>query len=175
MISHEERTCPELSEEQKERNRLDRIAQREKEERATRETFSLTDRQAPGRERSPVSKTVPARSFRREVPYDTRRTDYSGSVSRRNDLREKITERRETQSKNVWNRLDRNNDVYYPRDRERFHPYQRERTQVYKEDNITHGRLQTKQQHLTWKPVEGNSQNKSVTVEPQSGRSYSPR
>lgn len=51
MISHEERTCPELSEEQKERNRLDRIAQREKEERATRETFSLTDRQAPGRER----------------------------------------------------------------------------------------------------------------------------
>lgn len=90
-------------------------------------------------------------------------------------MREKITERRETQSKNVWNRLDRNNDVYYPRDRERFHPYQRERTQVYKEDNVTHGRLQTKQQHLTWKPVEGNSQNKSVTVEPPSGRRSSPR
>lgn len=52
-ISHKEGTCHELSEGQREKNRLDRIEQKEKEERAMREAFSLTTRHAPERARSP--------------------------------------------------------------------------------------------------------------------------
>ncbi|KAF3573522.1 hypothetical protein F2Q69_00061618 [Brassica cretica] len=47
-ISHEEGTCPEINNEQKERNRLERIYQQEKEERETREAFSIPQRKRMG-------------------------------------------------------------------------------------------------------------------------------
>ena len=47
-ISHEEGTCPELNDEQRERNRVERIAQHELEERATREVFSQPQRMHAG-------------------------------------------------------------------------------------------------------------------------------
>lgn len=40
-VSHEEGTCPELNDEQRERNRVARIQVKEKEEIANREAFSL--------------------------------------------------------------------------------------------------------------------------------------
>lgn len=43
-ISHEEGTCPEQTEIQREKNRLARIEQKELEEKATREPFSLASR-----------------------------------------------------------------------------------------------------------------------------------
>ncbi|KAL0823488.1 hypothetical protein Bca101_047165 [Brassica carinata] len=43
-ISHEEGTCPELTEEQREKNRVARIEQKEIEEKATREAFSIPSR-----------------------------------------------------------------------------------------------------------------------------------
>lgn len=47
-ISHEEGTCPELNDDQRERNRVARIAQHDLEERATREAFSQPQRPNAG-------------------------------------------------------------------------------------------------------------------------------
>lgn len=57
-ISHEEGTCPELNEEQREHNRVLRIEQKELEEHATREAFSLPQRQSL---QDPEKKILPPR------------------------------------------------------------------------------------------------------------------
>lgn len=52
-ISHEEGTCPELKEDQHERNRIARLEVKEKEEIANREAFSLPQFRNDGRSLSP--------------------------------------------------------------------------------------------------------------------------
>lgn len=62
-ISHEEGTCPEFSEAQREKNRLARIEQKEKEEKATREVFSVPGRYGQERGRSPERFRLAAKRF----------------------------------------------------------------------------------------------------------------
>ncbi|CAN7083662.1 unnamed protein product, partial [Brassica oleracea var. botrytis] len=53
-ISHEEGTCPELNEDQRERNRITRLEAKEKEEIANREAFSIPLPRKEGRAQSPL-------------------------------------------------------------------------------------------------------------------------
>ena len=124
-ISHEEGTWPELNENQRERNRLARIEQKDKEERATREAFSQPQRRSPGayndrydlenrgREKRPMYLESPG------AHRGSQRED-----ERQHDLRKQLKEKREVHSKNVWNRLENNNYSELPRNRARYHPYQ---------------------------------------------------
>ncbi|KAG2281719.1 hypothetical protein Bca52824_052939 [Brassica carinata] len=93
-LSHEESTCPELNEDQRARNRLARIEQKEKEERATKEAFSIPQRQTSG---------AYIDSYRHESRGGETRTTYQGfpklrRESRReeendHDLRKQLKER----------------------------------------------------------------------------------
>ena len=107
-ISHEEGTCPELSETHKEKNRLARIEQKEKEDKATREVFSFPSRYGHESVRSPDRNCLHVKQYGRNAPRDLQ-----GAYARRGerspqDLRDRITGRREAESKNVGNRLDKN-------------------------------------------------------------------
>ncbi|XP_013632905.1 PREDICTED: uncharacterized protein LOC106338486 [Brassica oleracea var. oleracea] len=107
-ISHEEGTWPELNENQRERNRLARIEQKDKEERATREAFSQPQRRSPGayndrydlenrgREKRPMYLESPG------AHRGSQRED-----ERQHDLRKQLKEKREgtqyeNQSKKHW-------------------------------------------------------------------------
>ncbi|KAL0683384.1 hypothetical protein Bca4012_050232 [Brassica carinata] len=120
-LSHEESTCPELNEDQRARNRLARIEQKEKEERATKEAFSIPQRQTSG---------AYIDSYRHESRGGETRTTYQGfpklrRESRReeendHDLRKQLKERREVHSKNVWNMLDSGQYSELPRNRDKY-------------------------------------------------------
>ncbi|KAF8088084.1 hypothetical protein N665_0554s0014 [Sinapis alba] len=175
-ISHEEGTCPELSDGEKEKNRLERIVQKEKEERATKEAFSLPARHVPMLERSPGFNRVPTRSHGREDPKEIRRVSYSENGSARNDLRDRIREHRESHNKSVWNRLDREKDTaaHYPRDRENYHPYKRDNGQTYRENKDNHTRIRPYQNRSSSKPDERNSQSRRFNPDSQSANRVSP-
>ncbi|KAF2563339.1 hypothetical protein F2Q70_00015800 [Brassica cretica] len=136
-VSHEEGTCPNLTPTQREENRITRLKQKEMEELAAREAFSLSTRgldkpasremhtrletnsrthQNAGQDRT--SRDVPARrSFGESVEQVQR--------SENGDLYNKISIRRDTRAKDVWNRLDHQlEEGLVPRDREKYHPYQ---------------------------------------------------
>lgn len=133
-LSHEEGTCPELNEDQRERNRLARIEQKEKEERATKEAFSIPQRQTPG---------AYIDFYRRESRGGEIRPTYQRSPNFRrenrreeeneHDLHKQLKERREVHSKNVWNRLDSGQYSELPRNRDRYHPYQHSSGAISKE------------------------------------------
>ncbi|KAG2313948.1 hypothetical protein Bca4012_064581 [Brassica carinata] len=95
-----------------------------------REAFSIPPRLGPSRERSPVHKQEPIKSYRREESKEYRRIP---NGSGRSDLRDSLMERRGSQSKNVWNRLDKPYTSSYPRNRKRYHPYQNLKEQDPKE------------------------------------------
>ena len=130
-ISHQEGTCPELSPEQREANRIARLESKEKEELAAREAFSAPIR---GRElhrgfenhtrttdthpKFPHEMEQPQRREERARPGQAQRTEHG-------DLRSKILSKREDLAKNVWNRIDHSYEERNPRDRERYHPYNR--------------------------------------------------
>ncbi|KAG2331506.1 hypothetical protein Bca52824_002686 [Brassica carinata] len=146
-ISHEEGTCPELTDEQREKNRLVRIEQKERAERETREAFSFPSR------------------------FGTERGRGSDRSYLRNDLREEISERRDHRSKNVWNRLDTRNDSYYPRDRERYHPYQKQGSLILKDKEEARERSGTNSGLSNWN--HDRSHNRERVSETQSGSRFS--
>lgn len=121
-ISHEEGTCPELTDGQKERKRVARIEQMEAEERANREAFSV-----PQRNRLESQRRVSPEIKRGRESYykdDTSSRAWRRTPSEeRRDLRNKLTEKRVTHSKNVWNRLDSVTPTQYQRANDRYHPY----------------------------------------------------
>ncbi|KAJ4875146.1 Uncharacterized protein Rs2_40164 [Raphanus sativus] len=126
-ISHEEGTCPELNDDQRERNRITRLEAKEKEEIANREAFSLPHLRKEGRSLSPRhERSRPITQKESDLRYQTRmsRSDFSKANQ---DLRHSISEKRDILSKNVWKRLDNGSNGNYPRDRERYHPYQNRR------------------------------------------------
>ncbi|KAF3512693.1 hypothetical protein F2Q69_00009097 [Brassica cretica] len=123
-ISHEEGTCPGLTEKQRDVNRLIRLEEKEREERATREVFSIPHRNNAGDHNMFLNRDYRGKDLRKEgqtnnVSWSERRSEQEYS----HDLRKKLTERREVYTKNVWNRLDSNTHSELPRDRERYHPY----------------------------------------------------
>lgn len=128
-ITHEEGMCPELSEVQKERNRLKRIELKGQEDRATHEAFSIPPRRPMEGQVKPIlhqgvmskdgkRSNSPKKYQRRENSYENRY-----GFDRPQDLRNRLTDRREAFSKNVWNRLDNSHHSELPRNRERYHPY----------------------------------------------------
>lgn len=131
-ISHEEGTCPDLSPTQREVNRIARLEQKEKEELAAREAFSAPTRgyeshvRFDPQTRNPRDhdldrKTVDShwRRSDRAKPEYTRKTEYD-------DLRLRISNKRDDLAKTVWKRLEHNGAGKIPRDRERYHPYQKD-------------------------------------------------
>ncbi|KAL0752809.1 hypothetical protein Bca101_090477 [Brassica carinata] len=121
-ISHEEGTCPELTDGQKERKRVARIDQMEEEERANREAFSTPQRIRLESQRrvSPETKRGRESYYKDDTSNRAWRRTPSGE---KRDLRNKLTEKRVTHSKNVWNRLDSVTPTQYPRANDRYHPY----------------------------------------------------
>ncbi|KAG5394919.1 hypothetical protein IGI04_024882 [Brassica rapa subsp. trilocularis] len=166
-ISHEEGTCPELSTNQREVNRIARLEQKEKEELAAKEAFS-----------------APARGFESQVRFDSqmrnphnldrarkladqqvRRNERNGTEYNKKteyeDLRARISSRRDYQAKTVWNRLEGNSVGKIPRDRERYHPYQKELppdTRAFKRtyESHKHGRYGDSTSSSSWR-VKGSS------------------
>ena len=120
-LSHEEGTCPELNEDQRARNRLARIEQKEKEERATKEAFSIPQRQTSGayidsyRHESRGGETRPTYQGFPKFRRESRREEEND-----HDLRKQLKERREVHSKNVWNRLDSGQYSELPRNRDKY-------------------------------------------------------
>ncbi|KAG5380252.1 hypothetical protein IGI04_028094 [Brassica rapa subsp. trilocularis] len=174
-ISHEEGTCPELSETQKEKNRLARIEQKVKEEKATREVFSFPSRYGHGSVRSPDRNRLPVKQYGRYEPRD-----HQGAYARRGerspqDLRGRIIGRREAESKNVWNRLEKNSVSNDPRDRARYHPYHRGKEYDYskREDERTRSRVLSG--HSNWNNKDKMVQLSVHPLDSQSVSRYSPR
>ncbi|KAH0938018.1 hypothetical protein HID58_005479 [Brassica napus] len=137
-LSHEEGTCPDLNDEQREGNRLSRIAQHDLEERATREAFSLPQRPRAGTEKESHDTRSKGQELRRAEanPTEFRRGNHhEGTDKNSQDLRRRLLEKRDTMSKNVWNRLDHVKDTQHEplQNRVRYHPYNRQ-TGAYSRD-----------------------------------------
>ncbi|CAH2060333.1 unnamed protein product [Thlaspi arvense] len=152
MISHEEGTCPELTEDQRERNRKARIEQKEREELTAREMFPLK----PGFEASgsfprKITKTTLTnpRKEMENTPGENR-TSYNG----KRDLRDDLQERREDRSKEVWSRIDPHVNERIPRHQERFHPYSR----GYHEQNFNQHNYSAKPR-VEWRPTRSGERN----------------
>ncbi|KAG2272569.1 hypothetical protein Bca52824_067124 [Brassica carinata] len=169
-ISHEEGTCPELSETQKEKNRLARIEQKKKEDKATREVFSFPSRYRHESVRSPDRNCLHVKQYGRNAPRDLQ-----GAYARRGerspqDLRDRITGHREAESKNAWNRLDKNSVSNDPRDRARYHPYHRGKEYDYSKREDEQSRSRVLSGHSNW-----NNNDKMIqhSVHPRDSQSVS--
>lgn len=123
-ISHEEGTCSVLNDAQRERNRIARLEEKEKQELANREAFSSPHIRKEGRSASPKQERNRATSQRESERQYRPRSPRRDAFMERPDLRHSISEKRALVSKNVWKRLDNGNMENYPRHRERYHPYQ---------------------------------------------------
>ena len=118
-ISHEEGTCPELSPEHREVNRLARLEKKEKEELAAKEAFSAPIRGLKSQTRfdyatrkieTYTSSTRGTNSGRMPMAQQYGRSDRFRTEqlqkSEHDDLRTRIASKRDNLAKNVWNRLD---------------------------------------------------------------------
>lgn len=105
-ISHEEGTCPELNDRQRERNRLARIEQKEKEDRAMKEALSLPQRQSSVTYTDKYNRDNMGRESRSAYQvFPGARRDDSRDDGRYQDLRKHIWERRDAHTKNVCDML----------------------------------------------------------------------
>ncbi|CAH2061240.1 unnamed protein product [Thlaspi arvense] len=145
-ISHEEGTCPELTEEQRERNRKARIEQKEQEELTAREMFLVkTGPDAGGSSsRRPIKSRKATSNQERDNISREARPPYSGN----RDLREDLQGKREDRSKEVWSRIDPHINDCIPRYRERFHPY----SKGYNEQNNSRYSTLSKPK-IEWRPT----------------------
>ncbi|KAJ4876178.1 Uncharacterized protein Rs2_41196 [Raphanus sativus] len=185
MISHEEGTCPELTPEQREANRLARLEKKEKEELAAREAFSAPIR---GRElhtrtetltrtndtysRHPYGSEAERKSAKQSFKRDdsarteqTRKTEYG-------DLRRSILSKRDDKAKNVWKRLEHSYEGN-PQNRERHHPYRRdnrEDSRISNRDSASRynrGRYGDSASSSSWRVKNYNSENRGNSQEVQ--------
>ncbi|KAL0697098.1 hypothetical protein Bca4012_064278 [Brassica carinata] len=150
-ISHEEGTCPELDEAQKEKNRLARIAHHEREERATKEAFSQPQTKKQGPSTEMPSYQIRGRESRwKEVSPLAPRSENRRDDRSSQDLRKKLIDKRAI-SKNVWNRLDHTSGNYLevPRSRERYHPY------PYNSGALSRDKMRDSASSSEWRPKTG--------------------
>ncbi|CAA7044717.1 unnamed protein product [Microthlaspi erraticum] len=164
-LSHEEGTCPCLSEEHKEINKALRLEQNL----ATQEfspTYSRSRYEAPPVQRYPSNKRggkiVNYKGHRDQGSSSTlvhgnsysweRKLDQSKekaakeSDTRQRDLRQKLSDQRHSRRKDIWNRMERNRSGrnYGPQDR--YHPYRRARDEPI-------GNISTRHViHKMWRP-----------------------
>ncbi|KAF3579953.1 hypothetical protein DY000_02030608 [Brassica cretica] len=131
-ILHEEGTCPELSPEQRESNIIARLKQKEKEELAAREAFSAPIRGFATHVRIDSQSRISHAYDLDRKPLDPHmhRSDRFKTEKKQNtdhdDLRFRISGKRESLARTVWNRLDHSPVGIVPRDWERYHPYQKD-------------------------------------------------
>ncbi|KAH0918638.1 hypothetical protein HID58_026298, partial [Brassica napus] len=178
-ISHEEGTCPELSLEQRETNRIARLKQKEKDELAAREAFSVPIRGLEAHARNDPQARIYRTYDVDKKPLDSHRhrSDSYLTEHKQNpvhdDLRFRISDKRESLARTVWNRLDHNSAGKVPRDRERYHPYQkdlREDSRYSKrttETPIKQGRYGDSASSSSWR-VKGSSPQKQNRVQERS-------
>ena len=100
-ISHEEGTCPELNEDQRERNRITRLEAKEKEEIANREAFSIPLPRKEGRAQSPMKDMYRSMNQRESEKRYQRLSPKKDSFTEKADLRNLIAEKRALHFKNV--------------------------------------------------------------------------
>ena len=131
-ISHEEGTCPELSPEQRESNKIARLKQKEKEELAAREAFSAPIRVFATHVKI-ESQSMISRAYdldRKPLDPHMHRSDRFKTEQKQNtdhdDQRFSISGKGESLARTVWNRLDHSPVAKVPRDQERYHPYQKD-------------------------------------------------
>lgn len=106
-ISHEEGTCPSLTEEQREQKQLERLEQKKQEELAQREAFSAPQSHLYTKQHSSIdSRKVDMKKQEHEVEKTRERVQQ--------DLRRAIQEKRDTRGKTVWNRIERSPEKNYP-------------------------------------------------------------
>lgn len=133
MVSHEEGTCPELNDTQREANRAARLEQKIKEELANQEMFSYpaalrNEQEKSSRNTRQVQEH--SLSFRENRESQQRGEPTRNALSERDrnrdrdrDLRTELQNKREIKSKEVWSRIERPHKNYEHRERERYHPY----------------------------------------------------
>ncbi|CAN6934002.1 unnamed protein product, partial [Brassica oleracea var. botrytis] len=158
-ISHEEGTCPELTEMKREKNRVARIEQKELEEIATREAFSIPSRYETSRVPESDRYSLEDGRYGRGQNRDFRPPIMTGRDRISHDLRERITVQRESLSKNVWKRLEKPDTTHYPRDRERHHPYQKPKSYDSRTRDGDKSRYETYSRQSTWYSNDRRNQN----------------
>ncbi|KAG5401122.1 hypothetical protein IGI04_015729 [Brassica rapa subsp. trilocularis] len=176
-ISHEEGTCPELSLEQRESNRIARLKQKEKEELAAREAFSV-----PIRGFETHARIDSQARFHRTYDLDRKpldshmhKSDCFKTEQKQNpdhdDLGFRISGKIESLARTVWNRLDHNYAGKVPRDRERYHPYQNDLradfryTKRITETPIKQGRYGDSASSSSWRVKGSSPQNQNRVQE----------
>lgn len=111
-ISHEEGTCPDLTPEQREINRVKRLEEKDKEEQAAKEAFSFPVRgnsytsftQAPHLGRPSENRHGdPYRGQGQRIPPKEKSPDRKIGYG---DLRRTIVDKREHSGRTLWNRLE---------------------------------------------------------------------
>lgn len=113
-ISHEERSCPELSELEK---------MRKKSMRADAPSLEVIDRSLQNGDKRRTERAESSSRTRRNLEMDYEQRLPTRFSYHRDDLRREIQEKRDYRSKGVWNRLDQHRKTDIPRYRERYHPY----------------------------------------------------
>ncbi|KAL0899225.1 hypothetical protein Bca101_083186 [Brassica carinata] len=143
-ISHEEGTCPELNDRQRERNRLARIEQKEKEDRAMKEALSLPQRQSSVTYTDKYNRDNMGRESRSAYQvFPGARRDDSRDDGRYQDLRKHIWERRDAHTKN------------------RYHPYQHSSGAISKE------KTRDTASSSEWRPKRSQEQRSENRLAPQ--------
>ncbi|CAA7045930.1 unnamed protein product [Microthlaspi erraticum] len=143
LLSHEEASCPELTEEQREekkRLRLEQLRQealfgygvntttnatRPKEASVSLRTEIRDDHLYDDRVRT----NVPKREYRQRSDHtsysESRSQARDKSVSRHQDLRQELSKTRDSRGREVWNRLDRSHLDKRQSGKDRYHPYEK--------------------------------------------------
>ncbi|CAA7036808.1 unnamed protein product [Microthlaspi erraticum] len=136
LLSHEEGTCPQLTEEQREEKkklRIEQINQGLVQDNSNPE-YRMGNREAPTEipETHLTNRALYDDRTRTSVPrreYQQRdslpRSSEGRNASRSRDLRQELRDRRDSRGHEVWNRLERNHVEKRRNDRDRYHPYQR--------------------------------------------------
>ncbi|CAA7059510.1 unnamed protein product [Microthlaspi erraticum] len=142
-ISHEERSCPELNEAQRELKRAQRaVPELIAPQNQGRHNYAARKaNEFPERSLSPphYKRKYSPNGTRMETNENRTRNHSAGHITRENwrtaqndkltrnmrDLRKDLQDKREYRGREVWKRLDAAQDRTIPRPRERYHPYSR--------------------------------------------------
>lgn len=157
MISHEEDTCPKLTDEQLEANRRHRGE-------LTLGTNRVPPTYPPNAKRSHYEdkhedrffkeshgrSLVPSRERRNYSPPRSSHDHYqswnNNSVAPRRDLRHDLKDKRETRGKEVWNRIEKTTDRRNSKAGARYHPYHRTHVATNMENDMRQN------SHHVWRP-----------------------
>ncbi|CAA7050321.1 unnamed protein product [Microthlaspi erraticum] len=159
LLSHEEGTCPALTDDQREKNRVQRLELNQEHtpylrgyggglqqgRREEIQTGRLLGHEREGRGASyrDYRDFPPPTSSRHEDRYMNARRS---GIERERDLRLKLKQQRDSRGKDVWNRVKRLPTRHTPVSRERYHPYKGSYDRTRKRDTSRNN------SHQMWRP-----------------------